>query len=302
MAPLTELNLHHLRLFWAVVKEGGVAQASRRLGLSQPAVSGQLRTLAEQVGAPLLERAGRTVQPTDLGRLVYRYADEIFGLSAELAAMLSGGGVDQPVVTVGVSDVVPKMLAHRLLEPVLQLSPRPRLVVVEDRTDLLLGELAIHRLDVVLTDAPMRPGLMVKAWHHRLGVAPLVCCAAPALAARLRPDFPRSLDGAPVLLPTSHAIVRHGIDAWFDELAVRPEVVAEFDDSALLKTFAASGAGAFFVSDAVADDVVALYGVERVGGVPSIIEQYYAISVERRVRNVAVAAIMSAAGALLRQA
>ena len=299
MPPPSELNLHHLRLFWAVVKEGGVARAGKRLGLSQPTISGQLRTLSEHVGAPLFSRSGRGLQLTDTGRLVFRYADEIFTLSRELAAVVAGGAVAHPVLNVGVADVVPKLIAHRLLAPVLALPSGPRMVVVEDHTDNLLAELAVHRLDVVLTDAPMRPSLMVKAWHHRLGQAPVVCCALPALAASLRADFPASLHGAPVLLPTPLATVRHALDAWFDELGIRPLRVAEFDDSALLKTFAGSGAGACFVNAAVADEVCRLHGVERVGTVEGVREEYYAISVERRVRHPAVVAIMAAAGSLL---
>ncbi|MES2640353.1 MAG: LysR family transcriptional regulator [Myxococcota bacterium] len=296
-----DLNYHHLRLFWAVVKEGGVARAAKRLGLSQPTVSGQLRTLAEQVGTPLFTRAGRTLELTDTGRVVFRYADEIFSLGRELAAVLAQGGVDHPVVTVGVAEAVPKMLAHRLLAPVLLLPQRPRLVVHEDRTDRLLAEVAVHRLDFVLTDTPMHPAIKVKAWHHGLGESPVVCVAEPALAARLRPSFPASLDGAPLLLPTEQAAVRRSLDVWFEENGLRPDIVAELDDSALMKTFGASGAGAFFVSEAVLPAVEALYGVERVGAVPAVRERYYAISVERRVRHPAVVALMEAAGSVLRQ-
>ena len=302
MPPAPELNYHHLRLFWAVVKEGGVARAGARLGLSQPTISGQLRTLAETVGAPLFSRVGRGLELTDTGRVVFRYADEIFALGRELGAVLADGAVDHPVVTVGLSDAVPKLLAHRLLEPVLGLPNRPRLVVIEDRTERLLAELALHRLDVVLADAPMQPAHKVKAWHHRLGETRVVCCAAPKLAARLRPNFPASLDGAPLFLPTETAAVRHALDLWLDEIGARPDVVAEFDDSALMKTFAASGTAAFFVNEAVLDAVLQQYGVEVVGAVDAVRERYFAISVERRVRNPAVMALMSAAGSVLRQA
>ncbi|MDP2306986.1 MAG: LysR family transcriptional regulator [Pseudomonadota bacterium] len=302
MPLLLDLNFHHLRLFWAVVKEGGVARAGKRLGLSQPTISGQLRTLADQLGTPLFSRSGRSLQLTDTGRVVFRYADEIFSLGRELQAVVAGGGADHPLVTVGVSDAVPKMLTHRLLEPVLKLPQRPRLIVIEDRTDRLLAELAVHRLDVVLADTPMLPTHKVKAWHHRLGEAPVVCCAVPDLAARLRLDFPRSLEGAPLLLPTEQAAVRHALDLWLEELHIRPDVVAELDDSALIKTFGASGAGAFFVNEAVVTDVERQYGVERVGTVESVRERYFAISVERRVRNPAVVALMAAAGSVLRQA
>lgn len=301
MSVPLDLNYHHLRLFWAVVKEGGVARAGRRLGLSQPTISGQLRTLAEQVGTPLFSRTGRTLELTDTGRIVFRYADEIFSLGRELSAVLALGGVDHPVVTVGVADSVPKLLAHRLLAPVLALPVRPRLVVHEDRTERLLAELAVHRLDVVIADTPMNPSQKVKAWHHRLGEAPVVCVAVPELAARLRPDFPRSLDGAPILLPTEQAAVRHALDLWLEELGLRPDIVAELDDSALMKTFGASGAGAFFVNEAVLAGVTESYGVEPVGTVEAVRERYFAISVERRVRHPAVVALMTAAGSVLRQ-
>lgn len=293
-------NYHHLHLFWSVVREGGVGKAARRLALTQSTVSTQLRTLEASVGTPLFDRVGRELVLTEAGRTAFAYAEEIFALGSELEAVLRGGpGTAPNRLAVGLSDAVPKTIASRLLAAVLTMPDAPRLVVHEDRTGRLLGELANHQLDVVLTDAPMHPGMRVRAFHHPLGETGVRFCAAPALAARLRPGFPGSLQGAPLLLPTEHAAVRHPLDLWFEAQNVAPRVVAEVDDPALLKPLARTGLGAFAVPAAVVAEVCETYGVEEFGHTDEVRERFYAITVERRVRHPALLALTAAATRML---
>jgi LysR family transcriptional activator of nhaA len=286
------LNYHHLLYFWTVVRAGGVVAAANELRLSPPTVSGQLRALESALGEKLLVRVGRGVQPTDTGRLVYRYADEIFGLGRELVDTLKGRPTGRPArLQVGVVDALPKVVTRRLLEPALQMPEQVQLVVREDKSETLLAELALFRLDVVLSDAPILPHVKVKAYAHLLGETSLVWFASPALARRLRKGFPASFDGAPVLLPTDNTAVRRQIDAWFDRLGVRPRIVAEIEDSALLMVFGASGLGLFCAPDAVEDDVRRQYDVDVVGKTQELVERFYVISAERRLSNPAVVAI-----------
>lgn len=293
-------NYHHLHLFWSVVREGGVGKAAKRLGLSQSTVSTQLRTLEEQGGAPLFTRVGRELVLTDAGRTAYSFAEEIFALGAELDAALRGARPGVPTrVAIGLSDAVPKALAARLLEAVLALPDSPRLLVHEDRTERLLQELVNHRLDAVITDAPMHPAWRVRAFHHPLGETGVSFCAAPPLARRLRDTFPASLHDAPLLLPTEHAAIRHPLDLWFEAQKVVPRVVAEVDDPALLKTLGRAGIAAFPVPTALAEELCGQYGVEVVGATAEVRERFYAITVERRVRHPAVLALTAAAGRAL---
>lgn len=293
-------NYHHLLLFWTVARQGGVGRAARHLGIGQPAVSTQLKQLEATLGAALFDRVGGAMVLTDAGRTTFAYAEEIFALGEELDAVVRGGRVGPaPRVGVGVSDAVPKSVAHRLLAAVLSLEQAPRLIVTEDRTERLLAELALHRLDVVLADAPMPPGVGVRAFHHPLGDTGLRFCATPTLADPLRATFPASLDGAPMLMPSVHAAVRPELDRWLSSRGLHPRVVAELDDSALTMTFGREGAGVFSVPAAVSQDVCALYGVVEIGGTDEVRERFFAITMERRVQHPAVLAIRAAAGRIL---
>lgn len=294
--PMEWLNYHHLRYFWMVAREGSIAKASERLRVAQPTISGQLRMLEEALGHKLLRRAGRGVALTDVGQLVYRYADEIFPLGQELLDAVQGRPTGRPVrFAVGVADVVPKHIAHRILAPVLSLPESIALSVTEDRPDRLFAELAVLGLDLVLTDAPLAPGSKVKAFNHLLGE----CCASvfgvPPLAEAYGPRFPESLDGAPLLMPTEESSLRRSLDLWLDRRGIRPRIVGEFQDSALLKVFGRSGAGLFVAPSVIERDVAQQYGVDRLGRIEEVREQYFAISVERRIRHPAVAAITEAA-------
>lgn len=294
--PMEWLNFHHLRYFWVVGREGSIAKASQRLRVAQPTISGQLRMLEDALGHKLLQRAGRGLVLTDVGRMVYQYAEEIFPLGDELLDAVRGRSTGRPVrFTVGVADVVPKLITHRILAPVLGLEDTITLVVLEDRPQRLVAELAAHGLDMVLMDCPLAPGSKVKAFNHLLGECGVSVFGAPALAQRFAPGFPDSLDLAPLLVPTDDSTLRRSLDTWFDQTGLRPNIVGEFEDSALLKVFGRAGAGLFFAPTVIEADVIRQFEVKLVGRVNGLREQYFAVSVERRIRHPAVATITEAA-------
>ena len=290
------LNYHHLLYFWTVVREGTVARAGERLSLAQPTISGQLRTLESVLGEKLFTRSGRHLVPTDTGRLVYRYADEIFSIGREMMETLKGRPSGRPLrLTIGVADAVPKLIAYRLLQPALALPEPVHLVCREDRPDRLLAELAVHELDVVLTDAPISPSVRVRAYSHLLGECGISFFGVPALASRYRKGFPKSLDRAPMLLPADNTAMRRSLDEWFEATKIHPVVIGEFEDSALLKVFGEAGRGLFPAPTAIEREVRKQYQVALVGRVDNVRARFYAVSVERRLKHPAVVAIADAA-------
>ena len=290
------LNYHHLLYFWTVARTGSVRRACEELHLTQPAVSAQIRTLERSLGEQLFVRSGRHLALTDVGQVVYRYADEIFRLGRELQETLAGRPTGQPVrFTVGVTDAMPKLLAYRLLEPALRLAEPVRLVLREDEPERLLADLSIHALDLVLADAPVPSTVKVRAYNHLLGESGVTLFGAPALAAAHRRRFPRGLDGAPFLLPTDDSVLRRSLDQWFAAQDIRPRVVAELEDSAVLQEFGQRGVGLFVAPTVMEDEVRRQYGVAVVGRIADVRERYYAISVERRLTHPAVVAITRAA-------
>lgn len=291
---MESLNYHHLLHFLAVAQEGGFSRASRRLGVSTPTLSEQVRALEVSLGGALLVRSGRGVALTELGRAVSHHAEEIAGLGREVLDL--GRDVHRaPTLSVGVTDAMPKFVVHRLLAPAMALADRPRLVLREGTHDRLLADLAVHTLDLVLSDVPMAPSVKVRAFNHPLGESDVTFVGAAALVRGRAGAFPGCLDGAPVLLPGEGASMRRSLDAWFAAVGVRPAVVAECDDSALIKVFGASGAGFFAVPTFVAAQVRRAYGVKTLGRVSAVREQYVAISLERRLKSPAVAAICAKA-------
>lgn len=294
------LNYHHLLYFWTVAREGSVVRASEVLRLAQPTVSGQVKLLEEQLGEKLFRREGRKLVLTDVGRVVYRYADEIFSLGRELLDTLKDRPTGQPLrLTVGVADVVPKLVAHRLLQPAFQAADRLTLFCREDKPERLLAQLALHEIDVVLADSPVHPSASVRAHSHLLGECGVTLFGAPALAARYAAGFPQSLEGAPLLLPSESSGLRRSLDVWLYDLGVRPQLRGEFDDSALMSVFAEAGVGLFFGATVVERETCEQHGVQVVARVDAVRERFYAISVERRVNNPAVVAITQAARELL---
>ena len=290
------LNYHHLLYFWTVAREGGVSQAAKRLNLAQPTISNQLKRLEKSLGASLLERKGRRLELTETGKVVYRYADEIFSLGRELTNALRGDPYrDQMRLLVGVPDVMPKLVVYRLLKPALALEQRVQLVCYEGKLPDLLAELALHRLDIVLADLPGAPEVHVRAFNHLLGECGISVFGTQELAARYRPRFPESLQDAPMLLATQNTVVRRTVEQWLDDREIYPQVVHEFEDSAFLKVFGQAGEGLFLAPTAIEGEVCRQYGVEVVGRIPELRERFYAISLERRLKHPAVVAIRNSA-------
>jgi LysR family transcriptional activator of nhaA len=290
------LNYHHLLYFWLVAREGSLTSACAQLRLSQSTVSGQVRRLEHALGEKLFERSGRRLALTEVGHLVFRYADEIFGLGRELQDALAGQPVGRPLrLAVGVADVVPKLVAQRILEPALRLPQPVRMICHEDKPERLLADLAVHDLDVVISDAPVGPNVRVRAFHHLLVECGVVLFASTKLAAAHRRRFPRSLDGAPFVLPAETTALRRSLESWFESSGIRPRVIAEFEDSALLKVFGEAGHGIFPVPEVIADEVRRSGAVRMIGHVDGVRERFYAITVERRLKHPAVIAIGEAA-------
>ena len=290
------LNLKHLRYFWVVASEGSITRAGELLHLTPQTISGQLRLLEESVGAKLFDKAGRNLVLSETGRTVFSYADEMFRLAGELQDLLAGGPRKTGMVlNVGVAMVVPKLLAYRVLEPVMHMDEPVRLVCHEAPLVDLLADLSVHKLDLVLADSPVSPVLNIKAYNHLLGESPISFFARREDAGRYREDFPRSLDGEPMLMPTASSALRRALDQWLERHDIRPRVVAEFEDRALMKAFGEAGIGVFTSPTAVAGDVEAKYGVEVIARSDELSERFYAISAERRITHPAVATLTTVA-------
>ena len=289
------LNFHHLRYFWVVAREGSVTRAARRLGVAVQTISVQIARLEQSLGKALLVPQGRRLVPTEAGRLALAYADQIFQLGERMdAALRETDAANTLRLAVGISDALPKLIAYRLMEAVFHLPQQVRLVCREGEFDTLLAELALHRLDVVLTDRPAPHGGNLKVFSHALGDFEITLFGAPALARRYRKQFPHSLGGAPMLLPIRGNALRGQIERWLETHDVAPLVIGEFEDSALLTTFGRAGIGLFPAPSVLGADIAAQLGAEPVGMLDEVREQYYAISNERRIRHPAVEAIRKA--------
>jgi LysR family transcriptional activator of nhaA len=294
------VNYKHLHYFWAVAREGGVARASERLHLTPQTISGQLSLLEKYLGVDLFTRVGRNLELTEHGRLVLSFADEIFSLGGELEEAIHQLPDGRPqLFRVGVVDVVPKSIAHRVLEPALQMPEPVRMICREASLDTLLAELAVHRLDLVLADRPIPATVSTRGFSHKLGECAVSFFATQKLEKKLKGDFPRCLDGAPILLPSSGSQLRSGIDQWLDKHRIHPRMIAEFDDSALMKAFGQEGAGIFIAPAAIKEEVEWQYQVTEIGRVDEVKEHFYAISIERRVLHPVVSIVVEAARELL---
>ena len=286
------LNYHHLLYFWTVAREGSLARAGSELHLSPSALSGQIRVLENSLGEKLFVKSGRRLMLSETGRMVYRYADEIFRLGKELQDTLKDRPIGRPLrVTVGVADVIPKLIARELLEPALRLSGSVQLVCREDKPDKLLAELALHELDVILMDAPASSHVKVKAFNHLLGECDIFFLAKKKFISSYQSTFPSSLNGAPMLLPSENTALRRSLDHWFEENDIRPQIMGEFDDNALLNVFGQMGIGLFPTPSIIVEEVKRQFRVEVVGRLPEVRQRFYAVTVERRLMNPAAAAI-----------
>ncbi len=291
----TGLNFRHLYYFWVVAKEGSVTRAAERLDVAVQTISAQLALLEQSIGKALLAPQGRRLVLTEAGRMALAYADQIFLLGEQMQEALAASDLDHTMrLTVGISDSLPKLIASRLLEAALRLPQRVKLVCYEDNFESLLGDLSVHKLDVVLTDRPVPSGTNLRVFSHLLGESDITLFGVPALAKKYRTTFPASLNGAPLLLPTRNNAIRGRIEHWLETNDLRPNVVGEFDDNALLNTFGRSGLGLFPAPSALALDVEQQFGAVPVGELPQVREQFYAISNERKIKHPAVEAILSA--------
>lgn len=290
------INYKHLHYFWVVAKEGSISRASERLHITPQTISGQLSLLEENLGEALFNRVGRNLELTETGRLALSYADEIFSLGGELEEVVRNIPEDRPLVfKVGVADVVPKSIAYRLLAPALQLPESVRIVCRENDIGSLLAELALHKIDLVIADSPIPPGVNVRGYNHQLGECGVSFLAVPQLADKLGKNFPDSLKGAPLLMPSNITVVQSRLLKWFDQLHIQPRIVGEFDDSALMKAFGQAGTGVFIAPTVIAAEVEKQYGVISIGQTDEVREQFYAISVERKITHPAVVAITETA-------
>ena len=290
------INYKHLYYFFMVAREGGVARASERLHLTPQTISGQIGLLEAYFGVDLFIRVGRNLELTETGRLVSSYADEIFSLGDELEQLVHQLPGELPLLfRVGVVDGVPKSIAHRILGPALQMPEMVRMVCREASLNTLLAELAVHRLDLVLADRTIPSTVSTRGYSHKLGECAVSFFAAEKLKNKLAGDFPQCLEGAPILLPTTGSQLRSNIDQWLDKYRVHPRIVAEFDDSALMKAFGQKGAGIFIAPSVIEAEVELQYEVTAIGQSAEVKEHFYAISVERRVTNPIVSAVVDAA-------
>ncbi len=281
---MDSLNYHHLQYFWLVAHEGSLTRAAKKLRLSPSTVSAQLKLLEEQFGQPLLHRRGRGLVLTELGRTSLSYADRIFNTGQELTERVRQGdaGAGPVQLRVGVADVLPKLVAWRFLEPALAGGPSVHLICRAASAERLVADLAVHDLDVVLTDAPVGLARGLRAFTHPISRSPVALYARPSAAQALKKGFPESLGGAPILLPSDGTTLRRSLDRWFAERSLRPLVVAELDDSALLKTLGRAGVGAFAMPTRVEDELVGSYGVVPVALLEGVEERVFATTLQRQ--------------------
>ncbi len=289
------MNLKHLRYFWTVARMGGVARAAEQLNLTPQTISGQVRLLEEDLGTTLFRPAGRGLALTEAGRMALSYTDEILNLGDEMKAALAAGQRPVlPTLRVGITDVVPKSFAYRLLAPLGALPEPVRLICREGHIDMLLGELALHRLDMVVSDRPMPPGLAIRGHSHKLGESVVAFFVAEALVKKAL-AFPQCLHDSPLLVPGHSAVLRSHIDFWLNDNRLVPQIMGEFDDGALMKAFGQAGAGYFPAPAVLAEEICAHYGVKMVGQADAIRESFWLITAERRISHPAIRVVVDAA-------
>lgn len=289
---MRQLNYHHLMYFWTVAREGSIARASEVLHLTPQTISGQLKLLEESVGEALFHRSGRSLSLTETGQTVRQYADEIFSLGAELTQRIRSKDPGMPEsLNVGVVNSIAKLITYRMIEPAMSMDTPVRVICTEGPLDTLLGELAVHHLDLVISDRPVPTGLNVKAYSHPLGSSDVAFFGRPSMVEHYLPDFPHSLQGAPVLLPASGTTLRRKLDEWFDLHDVAPKIAVECDDSALLKAFGEAGRGLFPAPAAISTQIEQMYRCSPLGLIDQVTESYFAISPERKLKHPAVTSI-----------
>jgi LysR family transcriptional regulator, transcriptional activator of nhaA len=290
------LNYHHLRYFWAVAKEGGLTKAAHKLHVSQSTISAQIQDLEEVLGEKLFRRAGRNLALTDVGQQVLAYAEEIFTLGQDLLNSVKQRPTSRPLrVCLGVADALPKLVVYQIMEPIFQLPQPVQVSCWETKVSDMLLELAAYRLDLVLADQPASSGVSLKVFNHFLGESGVAFCAEPRMAEKLRRGFPKSLHGAPALLPMSNSGLRRSMEKWFQSIGVRPRLVGEFEDPAFVNILALHSLGFMCVPAMVAKEVEIRFGFRVFGRTEQCQQQFYAITAERKLTHPAVLAITSQA-------
>ena len=294
------LNYHHLLYFWTVAREGGVARAAEKLHLSSPTISAQIHELEEALDEKLFDRRGRSLVMTEVGQIVYKYADDIFNLGRELLdAVKLGPGTRPQKLTVGISDALPKFIASALLEPALQLDPPCSVIAYEDKIENLFSQLAAFRIDLILSDSPLGGtgggGQQLRAYNHLLGEGGVMFFGSKNLAAKYAKNFPQCLEGAPVFLPTRNTSLRRSLDQFFDSHQIHPRILGEFEDAAMLRAFGETGRAMFPASTLIEQDLIRPNTLKSIGQVEGIRERFYAISPERKLKHPAVVAICAMA-------
>lgn len=293
LMSMERINYQHLFYFWNVAREESITRACEKLHLAQPTISGQLTVFEQAIGEKLFYKNGRKLALTDTGRVVFHYAEEIFSLGRELANTLKGRPTGRPMrLIVGVADALPKLVVYRLIEPVFRLPEPVQILCYEDKTERLLAEMSLQGIDLILSDTPLPPTSGARAFSHLLGECAVTVFGTASVAAVYRPDFPRSLSGAPFLLPTGNTALRRSLDQWFDAEGINPKIQAEIEDSALLKTFGSGGAGLFVAPTAVETEIQRQYNVEVIGRIDAVRERFYAIAARRKLKHPAVTVIL----------
>ena len=293
---MRHLNYSHLQYFWTVAREGSIVKASEVLHLTPQTISGQLKLLEQSVGEPLFRRAGRRLVLSDTGHVAFQYADEIFSIGSELANVIRSKELSGSLAfNVGIVSSMPKLIAERIITPAFDSETPLRVRCQEASLEQLLGELAVHHLDLVLSDQPVPSGLNVRAYNHRLGESGMSFFVRRSDARRYKSRFPASLSGAAMLLPTQNSALRRRLDEWFDTEGLSPTIVGEFDDSALLKAFGQAGVGVFTAPSAIEKEICEMYRTSVIGRTDEVTERFYAISPERRLKHPAVVLITETA-------
>ncbi len=291
---MRHLNYTHLLYFWTVAREGSIATAAESLNLTPQTISGQIKLLEESVGSPLFVRAGRGLVITETGQLVKQYADEIFALGAELTHRVKTDQALVPnVLNIGIVDSIPKLIGLRIIEPVLSMQEKMRVVCRQGSLEELLGQLGVHRLDVIVSDRPLSPGMNVKAYSHTLGETTVSLFCHQSIANVYTSDFPDCLQGAPFLMPVNESAVRRALEQWMDSYEIHPDIVVECEDSALLKAFGEAAYGVFPAPTAIKEEICSMYDAEMVAELDTVAEKFYAISPERKLKHPAVLEVIN---------
>ena len=294
------VNYKHLHYFWVVAREGSIVAASERLHITPQTISGQLSLLEDYYGVALFNKAGRNLELSPVGQQVLTYADEIFAIGNELEQMMQAQPSSQPqLFKVGVVDVVPKLIAHQILLPALKTQAATRLVCREADLEGLLADLAIHRLDLVIADRPITATFSSRGYSHELGKSSISFLSTSGIRDTLKGDFPDCLNQAPLLLPTSGSQLRLDIDLWLNQNRITPTIIAEFDDSALMKAFGQEGVGILIIPSVIKEAVMRQYGLEFIGQTDQLSQTFYAISVEKKVSHLTTAAVIETANTVL---